>query len=192
MQGIILFCLAMATSFILQRHRLCPTALEVKLINENIFSSMGKQITSCVSKEEFMQWATNVTVHEEETTIFDVYRYFVSATGNEAMKKDADKAEAMEIEHHEKLEKQRAVAEEQAKAKAEKEATAEAARLQAEKDAAEKEAARLTAARAKAEQDKKAEKDAADKKAEQELADNKAADDKNAGDEKATNEDGAK
>lgn len=169
--GIILFCLAMATSFILQRHRLCPTAIEVKQINEVIFASMGKEFTSCITKEEFMNWAATVTIHEEETTIFDVYKYFVTATGNEAMKKDADKAEAMEEEHLIKLEKQRAAAEEAARVQAEKEAAEEAARLQAEKEAAEKEAARLEAEKAAAEE-------AAVAKAKQEAADKKAAEEK--------------
>lgn len=105
--GIILFCLAMAASFILQRHRLCPTALEIKQINENIFAEMGKHVTSYVTKEEFLHWATVVTCNGEETTIFDVYKYFVYATGNEAMKKDAEKSEAAEIEYQEKLEKER-------------------------------------------------------------------------------------
>lgn len=165
-QGIILFCLAMATSFILQRHRLCPTALEVKQINESLFSTMGKQVTSCLSKEEFMQWAAVATSNGEDTTIFDVYKYFVTATGNEAMKKDADKAEAKEAELQLQLEKQRVA--DAAKEKADKDAADEVARVKANNEAADK--AEKAAAKHKAEQEKAAQQEAEKVAAEKEAA----------------------
>ena len=149
----------MASSFILQRHRLCPTALEVKQINETIFSEMGKQVTSCVTREEFMRWACDITPKGEDTTIFDVYKYFVVATGNEAMKKDADMAEATEIEHQDKIEKQREA--DAAKELAEKEAVAK-------KLKAEQEEARLKAEREEA--NRKEEEENAKRRADEDLA----------------------
>lgn len=174
LQGIILFCLAMATSFVLQRHRLCPTALEVQQINEACFSSLGKEGTTGITREEFMHWSTAVTSNGQDTTIFDVYKYFVEATGNEAMKKDAAKAEAAEAEHQKKLEKQRKnkaaeekakqeAAEEAARLKAEEEATQEAARLKAEEEAAQLKADQIAGAKLAAQKkaDAEAEREAA-------------------------------
>lgn len=158
----------MATSFILQRHRLCPTALEVKQINESIFSSMGKQVTSCMTKEEFMEWAIVITPNEEETTIFDVYKYFVTATGNEAMKKDADKAEVKEAENQIQVEKQRVA--DAAREKAEQEAAEETARLIAKKEALAADAAKL-----KSDEEEAAKQEVIRVKAEQEAAEKEAA-----------------
>lgn len=143
--GIILFCLAMATSFILQKHRLCPTALEVKQINEQLFNKMGKNVTSCLSKDEFLNWADDLTLRGEDTTIFDVYKFYVNATGNEGMRKDVEKTEKEDAEHRKKVEKaakERAIAEEQAE---KKKADEEAKRIKAETEAAEIEAARIQA-----------------------------------------------
>lgn len=165
-----LFCLAMASSFIIQRHRLCPTALEIKQINEAIFAEMGKQVTSCITRDEFVKWAaTSVAVRGESTTIFDVYKYFVTATGNEAMKKDVAKVYAAELDLLDKKEKEKAAAEEavrdQEAARVKKaDEEEEGARVKAEQELVEKEAARLIAVKVSEEEE------AAKVKAEQQSA----------------------
>jgi hypothetical protein len=81
---IILYCLAMGSSCILQRKELCPSAMHIRSLNMRICQGMDKHKDSFISFDEFLTWSHEVVSQSiDNSTTFDVYTYFVKACGLE-------------------------------------------------------------------------------------------------------------
>lgn len=79
---IILYCLAMGSSCILQRKHLCPSAMHIRALNMRICHALQKQKDSYISFDEFLNWSQEVVSQSiDNSTTFDVYTYFVKACG---------------------------------------------------------------------------------------------------------------
>jgi hypothetical protein len=81
---IILYCLAMGSSCILQRKNSCPSAMHIRALNMRICQGMNKHKDSFISFEEFLTWSKEVVSQSiDNSTTFDVYTYFVKSCGLE-------------------------------------------------------------------------------------------------------------
>jgi hypothetical protein len=81
---IILYCLAMGSSCILQRKEMCPSAMHIRALNMKICQGMNKHKDSFISYDEFLTWSHEVVSQSiDNSTTFDVYTYFVKACGLE-------------------------------------------------------------------------------------------------------------
>eukprot|EP00604_Paraphysomonas_vestita_P002627 CAMPEP_0174818002 /NCGR_PEP_ID=MMETSP1107-20130205/598_1 /TAXON_ID=36770 /ORGANISM="Paraphysomonas vestita, Strain GFlagA" /LENGTH=600 /DNA_ID=CAMNT_0016029279 /DNA_START=334 /DNA_END=2136 /DNA_ORIENTATION=- len=74
----------MASSSILQRQHLCPSAMQIRTLNKKICSDLNKQNDSLISYAEFLKWSEDVVYQSiDKSTTFDVYTYFVKSCGLE-------------------------------------------------------------------------------------------------------------
>lgn len=81
---IILYCLAMGSSCILQKKEACPSAMHIRALNMRICQGMNKHKDSFISFDEFLNWSQEVVSQSiDNSTTFDVYTYFVKSCGLE-------------------------------------------------------------------------------------------------------------
>jgi hypothetical protein len=79
---IILYCLAMGSSCILQKKNSCPSAMHIRALNMRICQGMNKHKDSFISFDEFLTWSQEVVSQSiDNSTTFDVYTYFVKSCG---------------------------------------------------------------------------------------------------------------
>jgi hypothetical protein len=81
-QEIVLFCVAMASSCILNRKLEIPKSKRIRELSRAAAAKLGKNASSLVTMEEFVAWADEVASENPDSTMYEVFRYFVPENGN--------------------------------------------------------------------------------------------------------------
>ena len=74
---ILLFCVALSSSCILNRKEDIPKSKRIREIADAAKKKLGKDENSRVSVDEFVSWAEEVASDSRASTVYEVFRYFV-------------------------------------------------------------------------------------------------------------------